>query len=80
MLGNEMIYRDLLFLPYTVSTVGGLLLDGRIPPRVKMNDIIGPRQIESQSSGLKADEKYLRPACLELFHHLGAFTDGSAAV
>ena len=56
-LRNKMIYSHILLLTYTVGTVGRLLLDGRIPPRVKVNHIVRARKIQTKSSCLQTDEK-----------------------
>lgn len=56
-LRNKMIYSHILLLTYTVGTVGRLLLDGRIPPRVKVNHVVRARKIQTKSSCLQTDEK-----------------------
>ena len=53
-----MVDGDVLTLSDAVGTVGGLLLDGGIPPWIQMNDIVGTREVETQSASLEADEKY----------------------
>ena len=45
MLSDEVIDRYFLVLSDTISTVGSLLLNSGIPPRVQMNHIVCPREI-----------------------------------
>jgi hypothetical protein len=48
---NEAIHRYGTFLPDAVGTVAGLVLDGGIPPRVEVDDVIGSRQVEAVRRG-----------------------------
>ena len=40
-----------------MGAVGRLVLDGRVPPRVVMDDRVGRRQIEAGAAGLEADQE-----------------------
>ena len=51
--GNEVIDGDLLLLADAVGAVGGLLFDGRIPPGVKVDDVIGPSEVEAEAARLE---------------------------
>ena len=44
---QEVINGYSIMLSHTVSTVGCLLLYGRIPPRIKVEDIVGACKVES---------------------------------
>ena len=48
--------------------VGSLVLDGRIPPGIHVDDIIGCSEIKAESAGLEADEKDIALAGLEGLH------------
>lgn len=63
---NEVIYSYILFLSYAISSVGSLLFDGRIPPWVQMDDIVGASQIQPQSAGFETDEKNLHFSMLKV--------------
>lgn len=56
-LGDEVIDGDLLLLADAVGAVGGLLFDGRIPPGVKVDDVVGPREVEAEAARLERDEE-----------------------
>ena len=71
MLGNEVVDGHFLLLPDTVGAVGSLLLDGRVPPRIQVNDVVGTGQVQSQSSGFQADKEQRAFSLLKL---LGAPT------
>ena len=53
-------------LPYSMGTVCSLILDGRVPPRVHQDDVIGGSKVETQSSSLEANKEELAIATLEL--------------
>ena len=44
---DEVIDRDVAMLTDTVGAVGGLLFDGRVPPRVEMDDVVGSGEVEA---------------------------------
>ena len=68
-----MIYAYLLFLANAVGSVGGLLFNSRIPPRVQMEYVVGSGKVEPQTSGLEGDEEYPLLSSLKRRHHLLAF-------
>ena len=49
--------RDFLDLTNAVCAIGGLVLNGRVPPRIEMKDIRRPRQIQSLTARLQAKQK-----------------------
>lgn len=63
---------DGILLPDAVSAVGSLLLNGGFSPRVEMNDIIGCREVQTQSSSLQTDKEERHIAGLKPFDKLGA--------
>ena len=75
-LRDEVIDGDVLSLADAVCTVGSLLFNGRIPLRVEVDNIVGTRQIQSQSTSFQADKEYRTLAVLELLHQLVALTHG----
>lgn len=77
---DEAIDGDGTLLTDAVGAVAGLVLDGGIPPRVEVDDVVGSRQVESQSTGLQADEEQRLVACLELAHQSVALYGRGAAV
>ena len=77
---NQVIDGHVLVLPDAVGAVGGLLLDGGIPPRVQVDDVVGVGQVEAQSAGFQADEEHGHQAVLEVGHHLLALADGRGTV
>ena len=56
-LADEVIYGHGAGLADTVGPVGGLLLNGGIPPWVKVEYIVGSSEVQAQSSSLEADEE-----------------------
>ena len=63
---------DGILLSDAVGAVGSLLLYGRVPPRVEMDDIIGRREVQAQSSSLQTDEEERHVAGLKPFDELCA--------
>ena len=56
-----------------VRAVGGLVLDGGVPPRVEQEDVIGGREVEPGASGLQRDQQHRRAVLgLEATHHAPA--------
>jgi hypothetical protein len=54
---NETINGDGAALPDPMRTVGGLVFDSRIPPRIEVDDVIGGSEIETGAPGLEADQE-----------------------
>ena len=77
---KEMIYCDGVVLTYAICTVCGLLLDGWVPPRVKMEDVVGACEIESESASLEGYDEYGAFTFLELLYELLPFLHAYAAV
>ena len=46
-----------LGLADAVGAIGGLLLDGRVPPRIEVDDGVGGGEVEARAAGLEADEE-----------------------
>ena len=61
-----------LCLADSMDAVGGLLFDGRIPPRIRQNDITGGCQIQSRTASLQADQEEVTLSCLEVIDRLHA--------
>ena len=51
-----------------VGAVGGLVFDGRVPPRVHVDHVVGGGQVEAQAAGLEADQEEIALAGLEGVH------------
>ena len=49
---------DGALLPDPVRPVGGLRLDGRVPPRVEMDHHVGPGKIQARAAGLETDQEH----------------------
>ena len=75
-----MIYSHFLFLANAVCPVSGLLFYCRIPPWVKVNDIIRTRQIKSKASSLERNKENGLMPRLELLYHFAAIPHRSRAV
>jgi hypothetical protein len=71
-LGHEPVGHDRFILPEAVGAIDGLALDGRVPPGIADDDIIGFREGESRARGAKTEKKRLRRRALaELLHQPG---------
>ena len=55
-LGDEAVDKDVLVLANAVGTVGGLSLDGGIPPEVVVDDMAGGGEVETGAGGLEREE------------------------
>lgn len=77
---NESIDRYRALLTNAVGAVAGLVFDGRIPPRIQMNHIVGSGEVEAQSSGFQTDEKQRLRARLKLTNQSVALYGAGAAV
>lgn len=67
-------------LPDAVRAVGGLRLDGGIPPAVVVHDVLGPCQVQARARGLQRQQEDGDFAVLEAAHHRFPFADGRPAV
>ena len=57
--GDQAVGEDRLRLADAVRAVDGLRLDGRVPPRIEQEDILGGGEIQAQSARLQADQEQL---------------------
>src|ERR1700730_15642639 len=64
-LRDELVDEDGLVLADAVGAVGRLVLDGRVPPRVVMDDRVGGGQIEAGAASLETDQEQRHLALLE---------------
>jgi hypothetical protein len=73
---------DAALLPDPECPVFGLFFHGRIPPAVKMNDMIGCGQIQSRATGFKGQHKIgdIFGFVLERRDDLLSFADSGSAV
>ena len=51
-----MIDRHVLLLPDAVGPVGSLALNGRLPPWVEVDHVVGAGEVESESARLEAPQ------------------------
>jgi hypothetical protein len=72
--------RDRTRLADPVGPIGGLILDGGVPPRVEVNDVIGGRQVEPRASGLQGDQEQVAFAALERLDGARPLVEGRGAV
>ena len=81
-LGDEAVDENVLMLPDAVGTVGGLRLDGRIPPEVVVDDMAGGSEVETSACGLQREEEDAVCAgiVLETLHHLLTLLNVAASV
>ena len=54
---DESIREDLLCLPDAVCPVDSLRLDGRIPPGVEQENILGSSQVKAEAARLQTDQE-----------------------
>ena len=65
--GYDAIDGDGFLLSDAVGAVARLLFDGRVPPRVEMNHIVGGSQVQTQSARLQTDEEERHVPLLECY-------------
>ena len=63
--GDEPVDRHRTSLSNAVGPVGGLVLNRRIPPGVKVYDIVGTGEVQAGSAGLQADQEKRCAALVE---------------
>lgn len=78
--GNGAVDRDQSLLTDPVGPVGGLILDGRVPPRVHMDDVVGGGEIKPQSADLQDDQEQISHAGLKRTDLPLSLPRGGAAV
>ena len=54
---DEPVGEDRSRLPDAVRAVDRLGLDGRVPPRIEQEHVLGRGQVEAEAAGLQADEE-----------------------
>ncbi|OPZ69380.1 MAG: hypothetical protein BWY83_01991 [bacterium ADurb.Bin478] len=70
-----------LVLADPVGAVGGLVLHGRIPPGIVVDDHVGAGQVQAGAAGLEADEKERDVGiAIELLHDLEPFLGGPVEI
>jgi hypothetical protein len=57
---HEASHRHRPSLPQSVHAIAGLLLDGRVPPRVHEDHVVGGRQVQADTARLERDQKHDR--------------------
>ncbi len=70
---DELLDEDGFRLTHTVCSIGCLIFDGRIPPGIHMDHIVGSGEIESHTSCLQTDEKYGYASRIKMFDEPLAF-------
>ena len=69
--GNQLDAVDRPLLTDAVRAVRGLILNRRVPPRVKMNNHVGAGQVQPRAPRLQADKEHrYAPLRVELVHNL----------
>ena len=63
--GDEFVDEDGLVLADSMGAVGGLLLDGGIPPRIVVDDGVGGSEVQTGAAGLEGDKEQRNLAGLE---------------
>ena len=56
-LHDQAVDRHRTLLPDAVRAVGGLVLDGGVPPGIEVHDIVGGGQVQSGAAGAQADQE-----------------------
>jgi len=78
--GDEAIDGDGSLLTQAVGAVGGLILDGRVPPWIHVDDIIGCGQIQTGPARFEGDQEEIPFAGLESIDGVLAFCGGRSAI
>src|SRR3954469_13200174 len=45
-----------------MDSIGGLLLDGRVPPPIEVEDVVRGREVQAAAAGAQGDDQDLRAA------------------
>ena len=78
---DELVHLHVAPLADAERPVGRLVLHGRVPPAVKVEDVVGARQVEAGAACPQAEHKDRRAiVALEGLHHLVALRSRRAAV
>src|SRR3989442_3814079 len=62
---DELVHQHVPLLANAEGAIGGLLLDGRVPPAVEVDDVGGGREIEARAARLEREHEEGRLAGLE---------------
>src|SRR5579875_1220719 len=79
---NEFVYLHVALLSNAESSISGLILHSGVPPAIKMEDVIGRREIEADAARLERENEEARTAfiLLKALHHQITLLFGCAAV
>src|SRR5258705_8585843 len=79
---HELVDLHTLALADAEGPVCRLVLDGGVPPAIKVEDMAGARQIQSRAAGLQGEDEERRapPPPLKPLHHAGALRAGGATL
>ena len=64
-LRDQAVHGDGASLADAMSAVGRLIFNGRVPPRVEMNDVVSGRQVQSRAAGFQRDQEQIPFAVLK---------------
>src|SRR5690348_9851749 len=67
-------------LPDTKGSIGCLILHSRVPPAIKVKDMVGSGQIQSNAACFEREDKEWRPITLLLellYHHITLLLGGA---
>ena len=79
-LGDEPVDRDRAGLADAVGAIGGLVFDGRVPPGVEVDHVVGAGEVEAGAAGFQRDQEHVAVAGLEQIHLLASLGGGRSAV
>ena len=57
---DELVDEDVALLADAEGAVGGLVLDGRVPPAVEVDDVRGGGQVQAGAAGLEREDEERR--------------------
>ena len=77
---DQTIDGDRLGLAHAVRSIAGLILDGRVPPGIEVDDGIGLGQIQTRAPRLEADQKQRNLCLLEAAYCLLALFTAATAI
>ena len=78
---DEFVHHDAAGLADAEGAIGGLVLDGGVPPAVVVEDVRGAGEVEAEAAGFEREDEGLRDGGgLEVAHHGVARGAGDAAV
>ncbi len=78
---NELVDQNIPLLADAKGAVGGLILDGRVPPTVEMDHVAGRGEVQSAATGLQGNHEEWRPLfILKRPHQFAALANRRGAV